>query len=185
MENNNTTPPPTNNIFVTSPTTVPTPSTPTAAFAKLFPDISKIEVFGGQNFRRWQERVFSVLDMHGIAATLTDSMPVDPNQLDKWTRANKVCRHTILNTLSNELFDGYCIEARAIWESINLKYTAKDAGKQKFVIGNYYRWEMSEDKDIKAQINEYHKLIEDLKAENISLPDEFVARVLIEKLPES
>ncbi|OMO63104.1 hypothetical protein COLO4_32715 [Corchorus olitorius] len=47
------------------------------------------------------------------------------------------------------------------------------------------RWEMSEDKDIKDQINEYHKLVDDLKSENIKLPEEFVAGLLIEKLPDS
>ena len=41
------------------------------------------------------------------------------------------------------------------------KYTAEDAGKQKFVIGKFYHWEMMDDKDIKIQINEYHKLLED------------------------
>ena len=49
------------------------------------------------------------------------------------------------------------------------KYTAEDSEKQKFVIGKYYKWEMVKDKDIKVQINEYHKLIEDLKFENINL----------------
>ena len=44
---------------------------------------------------------------------------------------------------------------------------------------------MTEEKDIKLQINEYHKLLEELRAENINLPDEFVAGVLIEKLPDS
>jgi len=44
---------------------------------------------------------------------------------------------------------------------------------------------MIEDKDIKIQINEYHKLLEDIKAENIVLPDEFVSELLIEKLPQS
>ncbi|MCI74228.1 hypothetical protein A2U01_0095492, partial [Trifolium medium] len=44
---------------------------------------------------------------------------------------------------------------------------------------------MVEDKDITAQINEYHKVLEDLKAENITLPDAFVAGILIEKLPQS
>ena len=29
------------------------------------------------------------------------------------------------------------------------KYTIKDTEKQKFVIGNYYSWTMSDDKDIK------------------------------------
>ena len=66
-----------------------------------------------------------------------------------------------------------------------LKYTAEDAGKQKFVVGNFYKWEMTKAKDIKLQINEYHKLLEELRAENINLPDEFVAGVLIEKLPNS
>jgi len=54
--------------------------------------------------------------------------------------------------------------------------------RQRFIIGNYYRWEMIKDKDIKIQINEYHKLLEDIKAENILLPDEFVSELLIEKL---
>jgi len=44
---------------------------------------------------------------------------------------------------------------------------------------------MIEGKDIKIQINKYHKLLEDIKAENIALPDEFVSELLIEKLPQS
>ena len=43
---------------------------------------------------------------------------------------------------------------------------------------------MNEEKDIKVQINEYHKLLEDLKTENISLLDDFISELLIEKLPE-
>ncbi|XP_017979829.1 PREDICTED: uncharacterized protein LOC108662774 [Theobroma cacao] len=44
---------------------------------------------------------------------------------------------------------------------------------------------MTDEKDIKSQINEYHKLVDDLKAEKINLQEEFVAGLLIEKLPES
>ena len=58
-------------------------------------------------------------------------------------------------------------------------------GKQKFVVGNYYKWEMVDNKDIKLQINEYHKLMEELKAEKIELLEQFVAGLLIEKLPDS
>lgn len=42
---------------------------------------------------------------------------------------------------------------------------------------------MSDVKEMK--INEYQKLLEDLKAEGISLPEKFAAGVLIEKLLES
>ena len=44
---------------------------------------------------------------------------------------------------------------------------------------------MVDNKDIKLQINEYHKLLEELKAEKIELPEQFVAGLLIEKLPDS
>ncbi|KAK3445934.1 hypothetical protein EUGRSUZ_A01132 [Eucalyptus grandis] len=104
--------------------------------------------------------------MHGMAFALTEAESADNKLRDQWIHVNKVCRHIIISTLYNELFD----------------YIVKDVGKQKFVIENYYRWEMFNDKEIKTQINEYHKLVEDLKAENINLQELFAS---IEKLPES
>jgi len=53
--------------------------------------------------------------------------------------------------------------------SLILKYTTVDVVRKKFVIKNYYRKEMIKDKDIKIQINKYHKLLEDIKAETILL----------------
>ena len=44
---------------------------------------------------------------------------------------------------------------------------------------------MSDMKEIKIQINEYQRLLEDLKAEDIVLPKNCIVGVLIEKLPES
>ncbi|XP_014523828.1 uncharacterized protein LOC106780099 [Vigna radiata var. radiata] len=161
-------------------------------FAKSLPDVSKIEIFSGQNFRHWQERVSTLLDMYGVADALSSpkpdsTIPSNSKLVEEWTYANKVCRHTLFSALSNDLFDVYCSykEAKDTWDSLILKYTAEDVVRQRFVIGNYYRWEMIEDKDIKTQINEYHKLLEDIKAENVLLPDEFVSQLLIEKLPPS
>ena len=44
---------------------------------------------------------------------------------------------------------------------------------------------MIEDKEMKVQITEYQMLLEDLKNEDINLPEKFAAGMLIEKLPES
>lgn len=41
---------------------------------------------------------------------------------------------------------------------------------------------MVDGKDIKLQINEQHKLLEELKAKKIELVEQFVAKVLIEEL---
>jgi len=99
----------------------------------------------------------------------------------------QVCQHTLLSALFNDLFNVYCSykETKEIWDSLILKCIVEDVVKQIFIIGNYYRWELIEDKDIKTQINEYHKLLEDIKVENIILPDEFVLELLIEKLLSS
>ena len=44
---------------------------------------------------------------------------------------------------------------------------------------------MVDNKDIKLQINEYHKLLEEIRAEKIELLEQFVVGLLIEKLPDS
>ena len=123
------------------------------AYAKPFPYISRIEVFFGINLKRWQEHIYSTLDMHGVAWLLSaENMHVNTKV---WAHANKVCQHTILITLSNKLFDFYCAykEVNVIWESMLTKYTTQDVSKQKFVVGNYYKWELVDNKDIKLQIN--------------------------------
>ncbi|EOY31268.1 Gag-pol polyprotein-like protein [Theobroma cacao] len=115
-----------------APTSMTIPLIPSVSYAKPFPDISKIEVFDGRNFKRWQERIFSIFDVHGVAFALIDSKPDDVKMLKPWMHANKVCRHIIISTLSNELFDVYSPykKAKQIWESMIVKYTAKDVEKQ-------------------------------------------------------
>ena len=87
--------------------------------------------------------------MHGVAWLLSTEHTL-PNS-ETWTHANKVSQHTILTTLSNELFDVHYAykEAKVIWQSMLRKYTAEDVGKQNFIVGNYYKWEMVNNKDIK------------------------------------
>ena len=87
--------------------------------------------------------------MHGVAWLLFTENTL-PNS-ETWTHTNKVCRHTFLTILSNELFDVYCAykETKVIWESMLRKYITKDVGKQKFIVGNYYKWKMVNNKDIK------------------------------------
>ena len=60
------------------------------------------------------------------------------------------------------------------------KYTGEDVGKQKFIIENFYLWEMIDDKDIKAQINKYHRFFE-----NINLFEAFIAGILMKKFLNS
>ena len=119
------------------------PMPPTTIFAKSLVNVSKIEVFNGQSFRHWQERVHTLLDMHGVVfAFFTPKLDasVDANQLRQWVQANKICRHTLLSALSNDLFDVYCSykESKEIWDSLILKCTFEDVVRHRFIIANYY-----------------------------------------------
>ena len=44
----------------------------TMSLAKSFLNILKIEFFIGENFKRWQETIFGVFDMHGVAWVFID-----------------------------------------------------------------------------------------------------------------
>ena len=105
-------------------------------FVKPFSDVTKIEVFFGQNFQRWQEPVSTLLDMYEVVTALTSSKPnssISSKQVEDWIQANKVCRHTLLSALSNDLFDAYCSykEGKEIWDSLILKYTTEDVVRQR------------------------------------------------------
>ena len=55
----------------------------TVSLAKPFHDIQKIGVFARENFRRWQEMIFGVLDIHGVTWVLTD--PKTNDNVEAWT----------------------------------------------------------------------------------------------------
>ena len=168
------------NTTTTSPLPLAPPSINQPFLAsKPFPDTSKIESFDGRYFKRWQERVFSALDVMGYSIAITKLKPDDTTSTkdqQEWHHANKVCRHTILSTLSNDLFDVYCNykDAKQIWESLNKKFAVEDAGIQKFAIGNFLDFHMKDDKEVTTQINEFHKLLEDLRNKNIKLQEELL-----------
>lgn len=80
-----------------------------------------------------------------------------------WNRDNKICLHAILNALSNELYDIYCVEdyARDIWEALEKKYEIEDEGNnedkgnKKHIIENFLDFKMTKDKSVFTQIYEF------------------------------
>ena len=119
---------------------------------------------------------------------MIDPKPEDGSHLlPTWETENKQVRHVILSTFSNELFDIYCQfkVAKEIWDAINKKYILEDARTQKYAIGNFRNFQMTEDRDVSSQIHDYHLLINDLAIEDIKLPEPFVANYLAETLTKS
>ncbi|KAH9781528.1 hypothetical protein KPL71_008509 [Citrus sinensis] len=66
--------------------------------AKNLPDVSKIEPFNGEHFKRWQDKIHDILDVHNLAKYLTLSPPEEgcedfDNKTKTWTANNKICRN--------------------------------------------------------------------------------------------
>lgn len=83
------------------------------------PDVSKVESFNGSYFKRWQKKFLFLLKMANVAYVLFEPrVQESEDQLEpawsgiilNWNKANKICLNSILNTLSNELYDLYCVE---------------------------------------------------------------------------
>ena len=109
----------------------------------------------------------------------------DSEDLSKWENGNKQVRHTILSTLTNELFDVYFQYkvAKEIWDALTKIYIVEDARTQKYAIGYFRKFQIIEDRDVSSQIHDYHMLIHDLVIEGIYLPEPFVVGYLIETFP--
>ena len=129
-------------------------------------DTSKINPFNETFFKRWQVRIYSTIDVVNLRHILTDPKPKsDSENLSKWENGNKQVKHVILSTLTNELFDVYCQYklAKQIWDAMTKKYILEDAGTQKYVMGNFRKFQMTENRDVSAQIHDCHMLIKSLK----------------------
>ena len=64
--------------------------------------------------------------------------------IDAWKQGDFLCKNYILNGLDNMLYNVYSVKesAKALWESLDLKYKIEDAGAKKFTIGRFLDYKM-------------------------------------------
>ena len=67
-------------------------------------ETSKIDPFNGAFFKRWQERIYSAINVVNLRHILTDPKSKSGYEnCPKWENENKQVKHLILSTLINEL----------------------------------------------------------------------------------
>ncbi|XP_074306309.1 uncharacterized protein LOC141641552 [Silene latifolia] len=115
-------------------------------------DLSKVEPLDGQNYKRWSQKLLMFFEQFEIdyvlfsyppaavtkiAASSVETTPpaiyvVMSNEeaIKKHDKDNKTVRFHLLNLMSNALFDLFMIHksAKTIWELLEKKYRADDAG---------------------------------------------------------
>ena len=157
----------------------------------------KPEKFNGTDFKRWQQKMFFYLTTLHLVRYLYEEAPKQKEgdaadfqtvvAIDAWKLGDFLCKNYILNGLDNMLYNVYSVKesAKALWESLDLKYKIEDAGAKKFTIGRFLDYKKQDSKTFMIQVQEIHLIIHDLHAEDMILNEPFQVGAIIEKLPPS
>ncbi|GJY28101.1 hypothetical protein Tco_0403868 [Tanacetum coccineum] len=158
------------------------------------------EKFNGQNFKRWQQKMFFYLTTLGLARFLKETAPqVGPpaegqsfnahvvQAVEAWKHSDFLCHNYVQNGLIDPLYNVYCktTTVKELWESLECKYKTEDAGTKKFVVARFLDYKMVDSKNVKSQVQDLQVLLHDIHAEGMTLSETFQVAAIIEKLPPS
>ena len=89
--------------------------------------------------------------------------------------------------MANPLFDLFLNYkyAKEIWDSLEKKYDVDDAGKKKYVVCQWIKLKMVDNKTIIEQVHKYENLTGDVLNEDMKICEIFQANVLLEKFTPS
>ena len=89
--------------------------------------------------------------------------------------------------MSDRLYDLYTNEKSAlvIWNALDFKYKAEEAGTKKFLISKYFEYKFNGDMPILSQVHELQVLVNQLKVADVILPKLFQVGAIISKVPSS
>ncbi|CAN1150117.1 hypothetical protein LINPERHAP2_LOCUS17394, partial [Linum perenne] len=121
----------------------------------------------------------------GSTTSIATAKATDDAQ--KFEKDNRTARGHILSHMINPIFDLLVNNksSKSIWETLQKKYGGDDAGKKKYVVGAWLKFQMTDDKPIMDQVHQFENLTADVLAEEMHMCEILQANVLIEKLPES
>jgi hypothetical protein len=72
-----------------------------------------------------------------------------------------------------------------MWDTLNTEYGGLDASTKLYIIEQYHDYQMVDGKSMVTQAHEIQCMVKELRLLKIVIPDEFVARGIIAKLPLS
>ena len=155
-----------------------------------FSDTMKPEKFTGVNFKRWQTRAQLWLSAMGVFWVVSNppALPLgSEKEVQEFTAATTIFVGCVLSVLSDQLCDVYMNikSAAELWEVLEHKFSAADAGRELYMMEQYHDFKMVENHLIVEQDHEFQLIVRELEQLGHVLPDKFVADDTIAKLPPS
>lgn len=148
----------------------------------------KPDKFTGTYFKRWQTKsTLWLTAMNVIWVTGVFTETIAPEQEKAFREATTVFLGAVLSVIGDKLVDAYLHVhvAKDMWEALESKFGAADAGSEMYIIQQFHDYKMVENRPVLEQAHEIICIVKDLELLKCELPGKFVAGCIIAKLPNS
>jgi len=145
--------------------------------------------FTGTYFKRWQTKTTLWLTARNVfwVAGATPTETITPDQDKVFREATVVFVGCVLSVIGDKLVDAYLHMrvAKDLWEALESKFGATDAGSEMYTIEQFHDYKMVENRSVLEQAHEIQCIAKELELFKCELPGKFVAGCIIAKLPNS
>ncbi|KAK4418503.1 RNA polymerase II transcriptional coactivator KELP [Sesamum alatum] len=155
----------------------------------------------GRNYNLWRHQIELFLNQLDIGYVLAKPCPrvsLNPETsldekvkekaaVQRWINDDYMCRHNILNSLCDNLFQLYSqksCSARELWEELQLVY-GEELGTRRSQINKYIHFQMVDGVSILEQVQELHRIANSIMASGTWIDENFHVSTIVSKLPPS
>src|SRR3954469_14512357 len=145
--------------------------------------------FKGLHYKRWRTRAVYWLQYMQCYDATTGKPEGDltPAQREAYEKIDTLFKGALLAILDDSIVDSYMSfdNGKDMWDALEAKFGASDAGSELYVMEQYYDYRMIDERSVVQQAHEIQSLAKELEHFKCVLPDKFVAGGIIGKLPHS
>lgn len=147
------------------------------------------EKFTGKNdFNLWRIKMKALLVQHGLSdAIKATPIVITDEQREKWQEAQEKAHSAIVLCLSDKVLRKVSHEETAldVWNKLQEPYLQKTLVNRLYMKQKLYSYKIQDDRPLGDQLDEYSKVLDDLKNAEVKLQDEDKALLLLNGLPKS
>ncbi|XP_057770222.1 putative late blight resistance protein homolog R1B-16 [Salvia miltiorrhiza] len=141
---------------------------------------------GKTDFGFWQQKMECILIQQNVYQVIDDSYDEDVDEKKK-TQLNRLALSAIVLNLSECVLRkvGRMTSAKELWSKLEELYTGTSLPSKIFLIERFFRFKLDLNKKIDENVDEFTKLVQDIKLTGDKHIDEYAPYALLNAIPDS
>ena len=148
---------------------------------------NSIKPFDGSGYSNWEFRVKLLLEHHGVLEVLSQTVPTDPVELDKFKKTDLKARNLLVNCLSDTVLEMIKSKttAKEIIDTLKGTYLKSGVASQVQLQRKLRNMKFNGREPLNVYILEFEKTVSELKNAGGKIEDTEVISQLLASMPES